>query len=221
MARGDLYIDNRVFTDEVVKFNNKSKPILIYNKCFDTYVENYNIKPVWCEGWDNVVELYREYEYKKINKSINRHNNNSKSNQDKDVVKLDKDRKEEIDGIIYKIKEIDPSSGKIKPLEYPLTVWNGVWKIINHYSTNYKFFKYHNREDMIMSAMEKCLRYMSNFSLISSNNAVSYFTTITHYAFLETINREYEQNNIKAKLNQDYYSDDIDTQTSKQSEGAD
>ena len=52
---------------------------------------------------------------------------------------------------------------------------------------------------------KKCLRYLGNFSPISSDNAFSYFTTIIRHSFIENIKKEYSYSNVKSKVNTNFF----------------
>jgi len=200
------YIDTIDLTALLVEYNRKNNPIKIYNHSFDYYITTYQTAPIKDElKWIEVIELRKEYEFKKVDKSLIRRESNE--NTDQSIVLEDErtKRKEEISYFIYEVKLIDPIKGKLKPIEMPIELWKGIDSIANHFSTNYKFFMYVNREDLVMSAIEKCIRYMSNFSGCSSGNAFSYFSTVVRNSFFMDIKKEYGYSNLKQKLNAEYY----------------
>ena len=66
------------------------------------------------------------------------------------------------------------------------------------------FIRYTYREEMVMDAVENCLKAIENYNLEASTrtgkpNAFAYFTQITWYAFLRRIAKEKKQQDIKLK----------------------
>tara|TARA_Y100001937_G_scaffold49915_1_gene69506 strand:+ start:834 stop:1418 length:585 start_codon:yes stop_codon:yes gene_type:complete len=66
------------------------------------------------------------------------------------------------------------------------------------------FIRYTYREEMVMDAVENCLKAISNYNLEAATrtgkpNAFAYFTQITWYAFLRRITKEKKQQEIKIK----------------------
>ena len=66
------------------------------------------------------------------------------------------------------------------------------------------FVRYKYREEMVMDAVENCLKAIENYNLEAATrsgkpNAFSYFTQISWYAFLRRIAKEKKQQDIKAK----------------------
>lgn len=66
------------------------------------------------------------------------------------------------------------------------------------------FIRYTYREEMVMDAVENCLKAIHNYDIDAATrtgkpNAFSYFTQITWYAFLRRIAREKKQQEIKMK----------------------
>ena len=66
------------------------------------------------------------------------------------------------------------------------------------------FIRYTYREEMVMDAVENCLKAISNYNLEAATrtgkpNAFSYFTQITWFAFLRRITKEKKQQDIKLK----------------------
>ena len=67
------------------------------------------------------------------------------------------------------------------------------------------FIRYTYREEMVMDAVENCLKAIGNYNLDAATrtgkpNAFAYFTQITWYAFLRRISREKKQQDIKMKF---------------------
>ena len=66
------------------------------------------------------------------------------------------------------------------------------------------FIRYTYREEMVMDAVENCLKAIGNYNLEAATrtgkpNAFAYFTQITWYAFLRRITKEKKQQEIKIK----------------------
>tara|TARA_Y100000114_G_C11715206_1_gene305582 strand:- start:532 stop:1128 length:597 start_codon:yes stop_codon:yes gene_type:complete len=66
------------------------------------------------------------------------------------------------------------------------------------------FIRYTYREEMVMDAVENCLKAIENYNIEAATrtgkpNAFAYFTQITWYAFLRRIAKEKKQQDIKMK----------------------
>ena len=77
-------------------------------------------------------------------------------------------------------------------------------KIAEGLSHKANFIRYTYREEMVMDAVENCLKAISNYNLEAATrtgkpNAFAYFTQITWYAFLRRIAKEKKQQDIKMK----------------------
>ena len=67
------------------------------------------------------------------------------------------------------------------------------------------FIRYTYREEMVMDAVENCLKAINNYDIEAATrtgkpNAFAYFTQITWYAFLRRIAKEKKQQEIKMKF---------------------
>ena len=67
------------------------------------------------------------------------------------------------------------------------------------------FIRYTYREEMVMDAVENCLKAINNYDIEAATrtgkpNAFAYFTQITWYAFLRRIAKEKKQQEIKIKF---------------------
>ncbi len=67
------------------------------------------------------------------------------------------------------------------------------------------FIRYTYREEMVMDAVENCLRAIGNYNIETATrtgkpNAFSYFTQICYYAFIRRITKEKKQQDIKFKF---------------------
>ena len=77
-------------------------------------------------------------------------------------------------------------------------------KIAEGLSHRPNFVRYTYREEMVMDAVENCLKAISNYNLEAATrtgkpNAFAYFTQITWFAFLRRITKEKKQQEIKIK----------------------
>jgi len=78
-------------------------------------------------------------------------------------------------------------------------------KIANGLSRSPNFMNYSYREDMVMDAVENCVKAIMNYDITKPTrtgnpNAFSYFTQISWYAFLRRIAKEKKQADIKQLL---------------------
>ena len=77
-------------------------------------------------------------------------------------------------------------------------------KIAEGLSHKANFVRYTYREEMVMDAVENCLKAIENYNLEAATrtgrpNAFAYFTQISWYAFLRRIAKEKKQQDIKMK----------------------
>jgi len=77
-------------------------------------------------------------------------------------------------------------------------------KIAEGLSHRANFVRYTYREEMVMDAVENCLKAIENYNLEAATrsgkpNAFAYFTQIAWYAFLRRIDKEKRQQDIKLK----------------------
>jgi len=78
------------------------------------------------------------------------------------------------------------------------------------------FIGYSYRSEMVMDAIENCLRAIRNYNVEAATrtgkpNAFAYFTQISYYAFLRRIAKEKKQQEIKEKLISNSYAVDLYT----------
>ena len=78
-------------------------------------------------------------------------------------------------------------------------------KISEGLSHRPNFVRYTYREEMVMDAVENCLRAIGNYNIETATrtgkpNAFSYFTQICYYAFIRRIMKEKKQQDIKFKF---------------------
>lgn len=77
-------------------------------------------------------------------------------------------------------------------------------KIAEGLSHKSNFIRYTYREEMVMDAVENCLKAIHNYNIEAATrtgnpNAFAYFTQICYYAFLRRIAKEKKQQDIKFK----------------------
>lgn len=77
-------------------------------------------------------------------------------------------------------------------------------KIAEGLSHKSNFIRYTYREEMVMDAVENCLKAIDNYNVDTATrtgnpNAFAYFTQISWYAFLRRIAKEKKQQDIKLK----------------------
>jgi hypothetical protein len=94
-------------------------------------------------------------------------------------------------------------SGKPLPIvpDYIATCFLKIAEGLSHKSN---FIRYTYREEMVMDAVENCLRAIENYNLDAATrsgnpNAFAYFTQISWYAFLRRIAKEKKQQDVKLK----------------------
>lgn len=78
-------------------------------------------------------------------------------------------------------------------------------RIAEGLSHKVNFVRYTYREEMIMDAVENCLKAIENYDVEAATrsglpNAFAYFTQISWYAFLRRIQKEKKQQDIKMKF---------------------
>jgi len=78
-------------------------------------------------------------------------------------------------------------------------------KISEGLSHRPNFVRYTYREEMVMDAVENCLRAIGNYNIETATrtgkpNAFSYFTQICYFAFIRRITKEKKQQDIKFKF---------------------
>jgi len=77
-------------------------------------------------------------------------------------------------------------------------------KIAEGLSRKSNFIRYTYREEMVMDAVENCLKAIENYNIEAATrsglpNAFAYFTQISWYAFLRRIAKEKRQHDVKEK----------------------
>ena len=93
-------------------------------------------------------------------------------------------------------------------------------KIAEGLSHKSNFIRYTYREEMVMDAVENCLKAIKNYDIETATrtgtpNAFAYFTQIALYAFLRRIDKEKKQQDIKLKYMANIdYEDLVDNENS-------
>lgn len=77
-------------------------------------------------------------------------------------------------------------------------------KIAEGLSHKPNFIRYTYREEMVMDAVENCLKAITNYNIDTATrtgnpNAFAYFTQISYYAFLRRLAKEKKQQDIRIK----------------------
>src|SRR6056300_19996 len=99
------------------------------------------------------------------------------------------------------------NEAKAKETELPIVpnyIASCFLKIAEGLSHKSNFIRYTYREEMVMDAVENCLKAIENYNVEAATrtgkpNAFAYFTQITWYAFLRRIAKEKKQQDIKIK----------------------
>ena len=81
-------------------------------------------------------------------------------------------------------------------------------KIAEGLSHKPNFIRYTYREEMVMDAVENCLKAIMNYNIDAATrtgtpNAFAYFTQISYYAFLRRLAKEKRQHDIRFKYMED------------------
>jgi len=110
----------------------------------------------------------------------------------------------------------------IKPI-VPDYVALGFQQIAQGLSRKPNFIGYSYRDEMVMDAIENCLRAIRNYNIEAATrtgkpNAFAYFTQICYYAFLRRIAKEKKQKEIKDELINNGYASDLFEINSNQDE---
>jgi len=100
------------------------------------------------------------------------------------------------------------NQAKIQEIEAPMIptyIAKCFLRIAEGLSHKHNFIRYTYREEMVMDAVENCLKAINNYNLETATrtgkpNAFAYFTQITWYAFLRRISKEKKQQDIKMKF---------------------
>ena len=99
-------------------------------------------------------------------------------------------------------------------------------KIAQGLSHKANFIRYTYREEMVMDAVENCLKAITNYNIDAQTrtgnpNAFAYFTQICYYAFLRRLAKEKKQQDIKFKYIEKAGIEDFVTQLDSEGSAAD
>lgn len=98
--------------------------------------------------------------------------------------------------------------------EIPEYIASCIFKIAEKLSHSSNFIGYSYRDEMVMDAVENCIKVVRNYDIekstrIGEPNAFGYFTQIAYYAFLRRIHRENRQIDIKMRYMENISIDDV------------
>lgn len=107
--------------------------------------------------------------------------------------------------VVEYCKEVAEAKSKNKEIpRIPTYIGECFLKIAEGLSHKSNFIRYTYREEMVMDAVENCLRAIENYNIEAATrsgnpNAFAYFTQIAWYAFLRRITKEKKQQEVKMK----------------------
>lgn len=110
---------------------------------------------------------------------------------------------EAVNDYVLKVNEAD-ERGDPKPV-IPDYIAECFLRIAEGLSYKSNFIRYTYREEMVMDAVENCLKAIYNYDIDKATrtqkpNAFAYFTQISWYAFIRRITKEKKQQDIKFKF---------------------
>ena len=107
--------------------------------------------------------------------------------------------------VVDYVKEADEAKKNNKDIPKVTNyIANCFLRIAEGLSHKSNFIRYTYREEMVMDAVENCLKAINNYDIEAATrtgkpNAFSYFTQITWFAFLRRIAKEKKQQEVKMK----------------------
>ena len=107
--------------------------------------------------------------------------------------------------VVDYVKSVNEAKANDKPLPIvPDYIAECFLRISEGLSHKSNFIRYTYREEMVMDAVENCLKAIENYNIevatrTGKPNAFAYFTQIAWYAFLRRISKEKKQQDIKLK----------------------
>jgi DNA-binding Lrp family transcriptional regulator len=108
--------------------------------------------------------------------------------------------------VVEYVREVNEADAAGDPIpEVPDYIAECFLKIAEGLSHKSNFVRYTYREEMVMDAVENCLKAVKNYNIdaatrTGSPNAFAYFTQISYYAFLRRLQREKRQYDIRTKF---------------------
>lgn len=110
------------------------------------------------------------------------------------------------EAVVQYVKLVNEAEGNSEPIpEVPEYIAECFLKIAEGLSHKSNFVRYTYREEMVMDAVENCLKAITNYNIDTATrsgnpNAFAYFTQISYYAFLRRLQREKRQHDIRTKF---------------------
>ena len=107
--------------------------------------------------------------------------------------------------VVEYVQKLNEAKRKEEPLPIvPDYIAQCFLRIAEGLSHKANFIRYTYREEMVMDAVENCLKAVANYNLETATrtgkpNAFAYFTQISWYAFLRRIAKEKKQQDVKMK----------------------
>lgn len=106
--------------------------------------------------------------------------------------------------IAYVLSAKDAEEAGEEPPMVPNYIAECFLRISNRLSYKSNFINYTYRDEMVMDAVENCLKAIRNYNVEAATrsgnpNAFAYFTQISWYAFIRRINKEKRQQEIKMR----------------------
>lgn len=107
--------------------------------------------------------------------------------------------------VVEYVQKLNEAKRKEEPLPIvPDYIAQCFLRIAEGLSHKANFIRYTYREEMVMDAVENCLKAVANYNLETATrtgkpNAFAYFTQISWYAFLRRIAKEKKQQDVKLK----------------------
>ena len=107
--------------------------------------------------------------------------------------------------VVEYVKEVNEAVANDQQIPVvPNYVAECLLKISERLSHKSNFVRYTYREEMVMDAVENCLKALANYNVEAATrggkpNAFGYFTQISWYAFLRRIQKEKRQQDLKLK----------------------
>ena len=108
--------------------------------------------------------------------------------------------------VVEYVKSVNAAEkkGQERPI-VPNYVAECLLKIAERLSHKSNFVRYTYREEMVMDAVENCLKALGNYDVEAATrggkpNAFGYFTQISWYAFLRRIQKEKKQQDLKLRF---------------------
>tara|TARA_E500000318_G_scaffold2867_1_gene3482 strand:- start:1583 stop:2176 length:594 start_codon:yes stop_codon:yes gene_type:complete len=132
--------------------------------------------------------------------------------------------KEFSEAVCKYVEECNKCEDTNKPLPVvPNYIALGFQQIAEGLSHRPNFISYSYRDEMVMDAVENCLKAIRNYNIEAATrtgnpNAFAYFTQITYWAFLRRIAKEKKQQDIKDSYFENSFAADLIASSSNQDE---